>query len=132
MAVSFTYKNNSGEAVDLSPSSIGLVGKSGRRFEVIPDLARYVPTERDPFARPVEPGATVEGRAIFAVTPKPPASGSNWGRATVPPGECLREPRFVRAAYVGALCAAVSRRRAMFFGGTTEGRGTNPRPSVCA
>ena len=45
----------------------------GRRFEVIPGLARYVPPERDPFSRPVEPGATLEGRAIFAVTPK--ASG---------------------------------------------------------
>lgn len=73
MAVNFEFTNNSDEPVKLSPSSIGLVGKSGRRFEVIPDLARYVPPERDPFARPVEPGTTLEGRAIFAITPR--ASG---------------------------------------------------------
>ena len=73
LVVNFEFTNNSDEPVNLSPSSIGLVGKSGRRFEVIPDLARYVPPERDPFASPVELGAKLEGRAIFAVTPR--ASG---------------------------------------------------------
>ncbi len=59
--------------VTISPSSMGLVGKGGRRFEVMDDMEGFVPPDRVPFSRPVDPGATLTGKAIFAVTPE--ASG---------------------------------------------------------
>ncbi len=49
---------------------MGLIGKGGRRFEVMDDMGGFVPPDRDLFGQPVEPGATLEGRAIFAVTPQ--------------------------------------------------------------
>lgn len=73
MVVNFELTNSSDEPKEISPSSIGLIGKSGRRFEVLPDLSRFVPPERDPSSRPVEPRTTLKGRVIFEVTPK--ASG---------------------------------------------------------
>ena len=65
--------NNSDEPVSIRPSSMGLIGKSGRRFEVMADMEGFVPPDRDPFSRPVDPAATLPVRVIFAVTPK--ASG---------------------------------------------------------
>ena len=67
--VNFNLTNNSDEQVTLNPSSLGLIGGQGRRFEVLPDMSRYVPPDRDPFSQSVDPGATLEGRAVFSVEP---------------------------------------------------------------
>ena len=73
VVVNFEYTNNSDGPVTLRPSSMGIIEKGGRRFEVMDDMEGFVPPDRDPFSRPVDPGATLTGRAIFAVTPQ--ASG---------------------------------------------------------
>ncbi len=71
--VNFDITNNSDEQMQLNPSSLGLVGSQGRRFEVLPDMSRYVPPDRDPFSQSINPGDTLEGRAVFDVEPE--ASG---------------------------------------------------------
>ena len=73
MIVNFNVTNNSDEQVQLNPSSLGLIGSQGRRFEVLPDMSRYVPSDRDPFSQQINPGDTLEGRAVFGVEPE--ASG---------------------------------------------------------
>jgi hypothetical protein len=71
--VDFDLTNNSDEQVRLTPSSFGLIGSQGRRFEIISRMARYVPPERSPGSRPVAPGDKLTGRVVFEVEPK--ASG---------------------------------------------------------
>lgn len=73
MIVDFELTNNSDEQVRLYPSSFSLIGSQGRRFEIISNMSRYVPSDRRPFSQPIAPGANQTERIIFEVEPR--ASG---------------------------------------------------------
>jgi len=67
MVVDFDLSNNSNEQVRLYPSSFSLLGSQGRRFEIISNMSRYVPSDRRPFSQLVAPGTNLTGRVIFEV-----------------------------------------------------------------
>jgi hypothetical protein len=79
MIVDFDLNNNSNYQVRLYPASFSLIGRQGCRFEAMTNMSRYVPSDRKPFLRPVEPGATLTGRAMFEVIPNASGFGLQLG-----------------------------------------------------
>lgn len=67
--VDLTFINNGNEPVTLDSASLAIIDNQNRTHETDPDASLYVPPDLDLFLNQVNPGVTVQGRAIFNVAP---------------------------------------------------------------